>query len=238
MSKLLGVLTVIIMVLNGCTKPAGEGGRAKIEGVVYENQYDHKGQLIRRVEAPNERIYLIYGENVVADDDIDSHYNGVYEFNYLRKGDYTLFAYSDCLDCDEETPIVSQKITLEKNNETKVVDIETVKILDPNDGGAIAKGKVWIQQYLGSTPFEDPFVAQDVEVFITYDTDTIYFDKMDTDAEGNYLFDDLIMGSYSVHAYSQCPTCVNVQEISKQSFNVSDYNEVVAIPALTIRRQL
>ena len=42
-------------------------------------------------------VYIIYSDNQsdVYDDKFETDYNGIYRFEYLRKGDYTIYTYAD-----------------------------------------------------------------------------------------------------------------------------------------------
>ena len=43
----------------------------------------------------DEDVFIIYGDNdVIQDDNIKTNYDGTFKFNNLRKGNYTVFAYS------------------------------------------------------------------------------------------------------------------------------------------------
>ena len=45
-------------------------------------------------------VFIIYGDDKseVYDDKFETDYNGKYHFEYLRKGDYTLYTYADSTD--------------------------------------------------------------------------------------------------------------------------------------------
>ena len=44
--------------------------------------------------APKIDVYIIYGDNVTYGDDQKTNYDGSYEFRYLRKGGYKIYAYT------------------------------------------------------------------------------------------------------------------------------------------------
>lgn len=99
MKSKLGIISILILTITGilsCDKPAGEGGTSKITGKVYIRDYNSSFTILQDAFfAMEERIYIIYGDHTFYDDDIRTSYDGSYEFNYLRKGTYTIFAYSD-----------------------------------------------------------------------------------------------------------------------------------------------
>ena len=69
----------------------GPGGSVTIKGVVIER--NHVGTSIFEYPAADQDVYIIYGsENSFYDDDISTSYDGSFEFRYLQKGDYQIFA--------------------------------------------------------------------------------------------------------------------------------------------------
>ena len=78
-----------------CKKGAGEGGSSSITGKLYGRYYNPSfTTFISATEAPRERIYIIYGDDITFGDNQQTSYDGSYEFKYLRKGHYKIYAYS------------------------------------------------------------------------------------------------------------------------------------------------
>ena len=94
--KYLGFLMVAMLLIGvSCTKSEGVGGNATVTGVLKESVYNILGYQ-HTISAQGENVYITYGgTSTVVDDKIQSSYDGTFEFNYLRPGDYTVFAYSD-----------------------------------------------------------------------------------------------------------------------------------------------
>jgi len=86
---------IVSLLFIACKKPAGEGGTSAISGKVYIKNYNKSGQLIEEYYAPDERVYIIYGDEIIYGDDMRTHYDGSYQFEDLRKGSYKVYAYSD-----------------------------------------------------------------------------------------------------------------------------------------------
>lgn len=103
MKKGLIVISVLLF-LAACDKPAGEGGTASIVGKVKVMDLEHfdlPGQEYIDTSdiyyAADKRVYIIYGDkDLVYDDSFDTSWDGSFRFEYLRKGKYTLFVYSEC----------------------------------------------------------------------------------------------------------------------------------------------
>ena len=92
----------IIVTLFSCSKEAGEGGTSTIYGTVWVIDYDKDGNLKGEYFGFDEDVFIVYGDNDVIDEKTSTNYNGKYEFNYLRKGTYTIYAYSNCDTCISE----------------------------------------------------------------------------------------------------------------------------------------
>ena len=110
--------SILFAVAFGCTKNAGEGGSSSITGKVLVENYNAAGILQETYYGPEEDVFIIYGnESNTYDDDFKTSFDGSYKFEFLAKGDYNIFAYSDCDACDSGVEIVSQTVTINKNKE-------------------------------------------------------------------------------------------------------------------------
>ncbi len=98
-------LTVFLMTVSvglffsGCEKEEGEGGRSSISGIVIEQEMSAplNNEVIREYPLVDERVYIIYGDSTeVYDDDMRTDFEGRFKFRFLRKGTYTIFAYTEC----------------------------------------------------------------------------------------------------------------------------------------------
>tara|TARA_B100001758_G_scaffold247889_1_gene268244 strand:- start:48247 stop:48723 length:477 start_codon:yes stop_codon:yes gene_type:complete len=147
-------LLIICAIAFGCTaceKDAGEGGTSVIEGQVYKLSteeiqitevdslgYDTTYVIIDTIKAPQlyigKDVFIIYSDNEgsIYDDKFETDYNGRYRFEFLRKGDYTIYTYADSTQSwndtipqdhllDYEYPIF-RHITISSNNSTNTVE--------------------------------------------------------------------------------------------------------------------
>ena len=85
----------LVLFFGSCKKEAGEGGRATIRGKVYAEYWD-KTYTIKADSgyAPDVDVYIIYGDEPTYGNRTKASYDGTYEFKYLQKGDYKIYAYS------------------------------------------------------------------------------------------------------------------------------------------------
>jgi len=99
--KSLIVNSIEIFIISSCEKPAGEGGTSKINGNVtyYVTSYNAQSGTMDTTYYPKsgKDIYIIYSEdeNDIFNDKTETDWNGNFHFQYLRKGDYTVYTYVD-----------------------------------------------------------------------------------------------------------------------------------------------
>ena len=204
MNKII-VVFALCAAFGSCKKQEGEGGKASIAGKVYESQYDHNGKLINRAAAADKKVYIVYGDNAVFDNETRTFIDGAYLFNYLREGNYSIYAFSDCNTCPSGTlsKLVDVEIT-GKKEKIAAADLETVKYVDVNDGAGIIKGKVYAKNYEPTGFLTGQYYIGDEKVYLVYDTDSSYYIDTRTNFNGSYQFNNLIPGNYKVYAYSKC----------------------------------
>ncbi len=88
-------LVILSMLAFSCKKDEGIGGTSSIEGKVIVRQYNSNfTELIEQYYATDEEVFIIYGDDPVYGDKVTTNYDGTYEFNYLREGQYKIYAYS------------------------------------------------------------------------------------------------------------------------------------------------
>ena len=125
------IICTIALGFTACQKDAGEGGTSTIEGQVYKIftfQNPTTGEMDTtyfQLDAGKD-VFIIYSDNEadVYDDSFDTDYNGRYRFEYLRKGDYTLYTYADSTDISNvkyEYPVF-KKVSIQSNNSTIKVE--------------------------------------------------------------------------------------------------------------------
>ena len=120
------LLIAITIVFAACTKEAGEGGTSVIQGQVYKIhtfQNSTTGEidtLYFQLDAGKD-IFIIYSddETDIYDDEFETDYNGRYRFEFLRKGDYTIYTYADSSDVNTTYDYpVFRHIEIKSNNST------------------------------------------------------------------------------------------------------------------------
>ena len=124
------IICAIAFGFTACEKQSGEGGTSVIEGQVYKIftfQNPTTGAWDTsyfKLDAGRD-VFIIYSNDntVLYDDKFDTDYNGKYHFEFLRKGEYTIYTYADSTDnsnVKHEYPVFKQ-ITISSNNSTNTV---------------------------------------------------------------------------------------------------------------------
>jgi len=133
MKKLFNILSIIFLsiVFISCEKQAGEGGTSTIQGKVYAKKYDGSLSILREeFYIPDERVYIIYGDDSIYSDDFRTNYDGSYEFKYLRKGKYRIYAFSKNLDKKtsvQEIPVFVEVEITDNKQTVQATDIIIIK---------------------------------------------------------------------------------------------------------------
>lgn len=98
MRKLLNAAAVGLLLLAACTPDAGLGGMATVTGVVMVEDWNSTFTSINSTyPAMREDVFLVFGDEPTFGEDVETHFDGTYRFQYLYPGKYTLYAYSDRL---------------------------------------------------------------------------------------------------------------------------------------------
>ena len=124
-------MCAIAIVFTSCEKDSGEGGTSVIEGQVYkiftsQNPFSGEWDTAYFQLDVGKDIFIIYSSNEgsIYDDKFETDYNGRYHFEYLRKGDYTIYTYADSTDNSNvkyDYPIFKY-IKITSNNSTNKVE--------------------------------------------------------------------------------------------------------------------
>jgi len=96
--RYVSVFVLVFVLITGCKKDEGPGGTSTIKGKIIVYDFDAAFQSALPLDtfpSMDQDIYIIYGaDGTTYDDDFKTSYDGSYEFKYLQKGKYRLFAYS------------------------------------------------------------------------------------------------------------------------------------------------
>ncbi|MEE2931052.1 MAG: hypothetical protein VX370_00820 [Bacteroidota bacterium] len=133
MKKIITFNLIVACFFYSCTKEEGEGGSSVITGKVYEltlyQEFNDTMSWWDTIEYKldfEKEVYIIYSddENDIYDDSFDTHWNGEYRFEFLRKGNYTIYTYSsyDTSGIFSGSYPIFKHVKINKDNTTFVVD--------------------------------------------------------------------------------------------------------------------
>ena len=126
--KYLIPFSLCILMLFSCEISEGIGGRAAIQGKILVKDINQDGEVQDIYYAGEYSVYIIYGDNIVFDDDVETHFDGTFIFNYIYPGKYTVFAYSKCNTCPGEQDVVTREVIIEEKDE--LVELEDLVVYD------------------------------------------------------------------------------------------------------------
>jgi hypothetical protein len=127
----LGLSALSLFFFSGCQKVEGQGGSSSIVGKITVNNYNVGGSILEGVyPASDEKIYICYGEgNTIPSDDVNTSYDGTFEFKYLQPGKYTLYVYEDVLpepaNADQQKAVI---VSVEITGKKSTVDVGEIVI--------------------------------------------------------------------------------------------------------------
>jgi hypothetical protein len=124
---ILFAVVFLAVFYTSCKKDPGSGGTSSIYGKVFAKDYNSTFTvLLESYYAQDYDVYLIYGDDKTYGDKVKTSYDGTFEFKYLRKGTYHVYAYSkdSTLLTNAMIPVI-EDVEITKNNE----DVETPEIV-------------------------------------------------------------------------------------------------------------
>jgi len=128
---ILFITAIVCLIGISCEKEEGTGGTSSITGKVFVRQYNSSFTILSdQYYAPDENVFIIYGDDIVYGDKTSTNYDGTYRFDYLREGKYTIFAYSEDsagYPSQREIPVMKQVEISGKNKEILLDDIVILK---------------------------------------------------------------------------------------------------------------
>lgn len=111
------VLALFSVLFFACSKEPGQGGNSVIKGKVYGYDINTNEVVTDSGYVGGLRVYISYGNNTTADDDVRTSYTGEYEFRGLRKGKYTIFTYSQCNGCLFNQEVKKTQVEITENKQ-------------------------------------------------------------------------------------------------------------------------
>lgn len=194
------ILAVTALLLSACNKGPGEGGTGTVQGfvkLVHHPDDDYTLTPDTMVAAKTD-VFIIYGDEAYFGDDAETNADGMYRFEYLRSGDYTVFAYSTLP--SGEKVAVSETVELQRGT---IANVPTLYIHDGKAyGTSVVKGRVHAAYYHNGS-YRGEGWAYDHRVYIRRVGDDIPFDDTRVGPDGYFAFQKLQPGEYEVFTVTQ-----------------------------------
>lgn len=232
LNSLLFFCTVLI--LAACKKEPGLGGNSTIYGKLNLKHYNHDFSIYKSEEpAIDQYVYIVFKNGSGYGDRVKTAYDGSFEFSNLRKGNYTIYAYSmdTSITSGNNEVAVVKDVSISKNRTS--VDAGTIEVADNKPPGhSKVNGKV----YQIDTGNNNQYYLGDARVYIIYDNDVNYTSSIKTNFNGEYVFDNLPFGHYTVYTYSKDVNNIypNPNYPVSIEFDILDYNQKLVLPDLII----
>ena len=228
-----------------CTKDAGEGGTSSIQGKVTVKIYNPTFQtLLGEYNDANDDVQIIYGNDISIGGRIKTSYDGRYEFQYLRKGSYKVFVYSQDSSSGSTSGTTAIIKEVEVTGKKQIVTVPDITILKTQSKGyASIKGKIMyhvhphtsFQTFLGAFPAlgEDVYLSNSINVSIPTRIKSAY--------DGSYEFDNLFPGTYKLYSFTLDSTQVIPEPVQTyteiQNIVITDKNQVVTANDIIVHKK-
>lgn len=198
--KIFLAIMMMCFALSSCNNKEGEGGTGTIRGhVKLVHHPDDDYQLnADTLDAAKTDVFIIYGDDEFYGDDTETNPDGLYQFEYLTPGRYTVFAYSTL--ATGEKVAVAQSVTLERG---KVAEVPTIYIHDGKAyGTSIITGKVWAW-YFHNIEYRGEGWAYEHRVYLRKLGESYHIDDVRVGLDGIFAFQKVLPGTYEVITYTQ-----------------------------------
>lgn len=226
-------LTLFALFFTACNKDEGEGGTATIEGkimtVLHDN--DNYSLAVDTIAGAKVDVFIVYGDEQLYGDDMETGPDGSYRFKYLKKGTYTVFAYS-ILPSGEKIAVAE---TVEVHN-GETVSVPTIYTHEGKAyGTSMVRGKINAAYYHNGSP-RGSGPAYEQRVYIRRVGENYHFDDVRVGADGYYYFQQLVPGSYEVYTFTEdlneVPSplfqSITISEAG-QIYELEDFNVIINV---------
>lgn len=194
------VALLVCLSFAACNKKEGEGGTGTVQGYVkLVHHSDDDYQLnVDTMNAAKTDVFIVFGDEEFYGNDTETNPDGMYQFEYLTPGKYTVFAYSTLVTGEKEA--VSETVTLERG---AVATAPTIYVHDGKAyGTSIIQGKVWAMYFHNSTYHGEGW-AYEHRVYLRKLGEIYHQDDVRVGLNGVFAFQKVLPGTYEVITYTQ-----------------------------------
>ena len=220
------VLVAMTLLFPACNKGPGEGGSGTVRGyvkLVHHPDDDYTLTPDTMVAAKTD-VFIIYGDEQFFGDDVETNADGMYQFEYLLPGNYTVFSYSTLP--SGEKVAVSASVDLTRG---AVAQVPTLYIHDGKAyGTSIVKGRVHAAYYHNGS-YRGEGWACEHRVYIRRMGEDIPFDDTRVGPDGYFAFQKLQPGEYEVFTASD-DIATEIPDFVFQSFTIDEAGQICELP--------
>jgi uncharacterized protein (UPF0333 family) len=110
------------------------------------------------------------------------------------------------------------------------------KKVEGEGGSSSIIGKIIANKYNSGGTLISTYDAQKQDVFIIYgEGSTVQDDKVETSYDGNFKFEFLEKGKYTIYTYEKCSTCPSGDQAVIRTIEISKAKETVNVGTIEIR---
>lgn len=214
-----------MLLLPSCNKNEGKGGTGTIQGFVklVHHPDDDFSLSVDTMVAAKTDVFVVYGDDPYFGDDVETGADGMYQFEYLTPGNYTVYAYSTL--ASGEKVAVSESVSLARG---AVAQVPTIYIHEGKAyGTSIVKGRVWGSYYHNGS-WRGEGWAYEHRVYIRRVGETLHFDDTRVGADGYFGFQKLQPGEYEVYTVTE--DFNEVPEYIFQTIKVEEAGQIYELP--------
>lgn len=236
-------LFFLAAIFSSCEKTEGRGGTGSISGTLMEYFYnDDYSSLIMQKVAVDEEIFILYGEEGSVGDRVVTGASGEFRFRYLYPGTY--YIYHRTRDSTEILDMNVEKmyeVKLDKGEDKDLGELQKLSTLDYDEGAAKIRGVVIEKVFDEDSRWPNLVVdyidfAYEKEVYLTYGNHSYYDDRIRTQHDGSFEFNNLIPGKYLIFLYSDDVTRETDKVVIKREVTITEMDQVVDLGEITIEK--
>jgi len=193
-------LLLVAILMFSCIDEEGEGGTSIVQGTVYKviHHDDIYSFDADTIPAPKENVYIVYGNDAIYGDKMETGYDGFYKFKYLTKGTYKVYAYTTYPDLTKEAVIDTVTVAYGETKQVQNIYIHEGKAFGTSYIKGIVKVKYYDKGYItGLIP------ANEVRVYIRVKGAAYHFNEIRTSSDGVFMFQHLSPGDYEVFVITE-----------------------------------
>ena len=192
-------IVAVALLLPSCNKGPGVGGTGTLQGYVklVHHPDDDFTLTPDTLVAAKTDVFIVYGDEGYFGDDVETDPDGMYQFEYLLPGRYTVYSYSTLP--SGEKIAVSETVELQRG---VTAQVPTIYIHDGKAyGTSIVKGQVHATYYHNGS-YRGEGWACEHRVYIRRAGEDLPFNDTRVGPDGYFAFQKLQPGEYEVFTVS------------------------------------